>query len=122
MRSRERIAAAHGARPGPPRRTTSFSNPSRALEISSKAKAFKGEACEHYTRALKRAQAAVAAHVLGPAYEQLRELVARFGARYEQLKEERSALDFEDLQLQAVELLQRRRTACGTATASSSAT
>src|SRR5215218_10590972 len=62
-------------------------------------------ACVRYADALKRAQAAVAAHVLGPAYEQLRELVARFGARYEELKAERAALDFEDLQLKAVELL-----------------
>ncbi len=86
-------------------RTTSCWSPCGDLEISSSAKAFKGEACERYTKALKRAQAAVAAHVLGPAYEQLRELVGRFGARYEQLKAERSALDFEDLQLKAVELL-----------------
>jgi ATP-dependent helicase/nuclease subunit A len=77
----------------------------RDLEVRSKAKAFSGEACERYTKALKRAQAAVAAHVLGPAYEQLRELVARFGTRYERLKEDRAALDFEDLQLKAVELL-----------------
>jgi ATP-dependent helicase/nuclease subunit A len=77
----------------------------RNLEITSTAKVFKGEACERYTSALKRAQAAIAAHVLGRAYEQLRELVARFGARYEELKEERAALDFEDLQLRAVQLL-----------------
>ena len=77
----------------------------RDLEIKSNAKAFAGEACERYTKSLKRAQAAVAAHVLGPAYEQLRELVARFGRRYEQLKQDRAALDFEDLQLRAVELL-----------------
>lgn len=77
----------------------------RDLEIRSNAKAFDGEACERYAKSLKRAQAAVAAHVLAPAYEQLRELVDRFGARYEQLKEDRAALDFEDLQLKAVELL-----------------
>ena len=77
----------------------------RGLEIKSGAKAFKGDACERYTVALKRAQAAVAAHVLGPAYEQLRELVVRFGTRYEELKSERAALDFEDLQLKTVELL-----------------
>jgi ATP-dependent helicase/nuclease subunit A len=43
--------------------------------------------------------------VLRPAYEQLRELVTGFGGRYEELKAARSALDFEDLQLRAVELL-----------------
>ena len=77
----------------------------RGLEIKSKAEAFKGEACKRYIDALKRAQAAVAAHVLGPAYEQLRELVVQFGIRYEELKAERAALDFEDLQLKTVELL-----------------
>ncbi|HET9121697.1 MAG TPA: UvrD-helicase domain-containing protein, partial [Solirubrobacterales bacterium] len=77
----------------------------RGLELTSGARAFKGDACERYSKALKRAQSAVAGHVLAPAYEQLRELVARFGARYEGLKEDRAALDFEDLQLKAVELL-----------------
>jgi ATP-dependent exoDNAse (exonuclease V) beta subunit len=104
VRSRERIAAAMDLDPNLPPDDELLES-LRDLEISSNAKAFAGEACERYTRALKRAQAAVAAHVLGPAYEQLRELVARFGARYEQLKEERAALDFEDLQLKAVELL-----------------
>jgi ATP-dependent helicase/nuclease subunit A len=102
--TRERIASATqldaGAPPG-----DDLLERLRDLEITSTAKAFKGEACERYTSTLKRAQAAIAAHVLGPAYEQLRELVARFGARYEELKEERAALDFEDLQLKAVELL-----------------
>ncbi len=77
----------------------------RHLELLSGGKAFAGPSCERYANALKRAQAAVAAHVLGPAYDQLRELVARFGARYEELKAERAALDFEDLQLKTVELL-----------------
>jgi ATP-dependent exoDNAse (exonuclease V) beta subunit len=102
--SRERIASAMGLDPSLPADDELLES-LRGLEIRSNAKAFAGEACERYTKALKRAQAAVAAHVLGPAYEQLRDLVARFGARYEQLKEERAALDFEDLQLKAVEML-----------------
>jgi ATP-dependent helicase/nuclease subunit A len=102
--SRERIAAAAELDPALPP-DDELLETLRGLEITSKAKPFKGEACERYTKALKRAQAAVAAHVLGPAYEQLRDLVARFGARYEQLKEERAALDFEDLQLKTVDLL-----------------
>ncbi|HKH23726.1 MAG TPA: UvrD-helicase domain-containing protein [Solirubrobacterales bacterium] len=77
----------------------------QGLSIASKADDFKGEACERYTETLKRTRAAVAASVLGPAYEQLRELIARFGRRYEDFKAERSALDFEDLQLRAVALL-----------------
>jgi len=75
------------------------------LAIVSDGGAFKGDACERYAEALKRARAAVASVVLGPAYEQLRGLIARFGTRYEELKAERSALDFEDLQLRALELL-----------------
>jgi ATP-dependent helicase/nuclease subunit A len=102
--SRERIAAAMELDPAAPPEEELLEQ-LRTLEVKSGAKAFKGEACERYTAALKRAQAAVAAHVLGPAYEQLRELVVRFGARYEELKAERAALDFEDLQLKTVELL-----------------
>jgi ATP-dependent helicase/nuclease subunit A len=102
--SRERIAAAMQLDPAAPA-ASELLETLRSLEIKSTAKAFKGEACERYSKALKRAQAAVAAHVLGPAYEQLRELVVRFGARYEELKAERAALDFEDLQLKTVELL-----------------
>jgi ATP-dependent helicase/nuclease subunit A len=102
--SRERIAAAMELDPAAPPEEDLLEQ-LRALEIKSGAKAFKGEACERYSTALKRAQAAVAAHVLGPAYEQLRELVVRFGTRYEELKAERAALDFEDLQLKTVELL-----------------
>jgi ATP-dependent helicase/nuclease subunit A len=104
VQSRERIATAMALDPAAPPEEDLLEQ-LRALEIKSGAKAFKGEACERYTTALKRAQAAVAAHVLGPAYEQLRELVARFGIRYEELKAERAALDFEDLQLKTVELL-----------------
>ncbi len=78
----------------------------QGLSITSKADDFRGAACERYTETLKRTRAAVAASVLGPAYEQLRELISRFGLRYEELKAQRSALDFEDLQLRAVALLQ----------------
>ncbi|MGZ5375414.1 MAG: UvrD-helicase domain-containing protein, partial [Solirubrobacterales bacterium] len=77
------------------------------LELTSKGGPFKGDACKSYTAALKRARAAVASVVLAPAYEQLRELVSGFGVRYEVLKAERSALDFEDLQLRSVDLLRR---------------
>jgi ATP-dependent helicase/nuclease subunit A len=104
LESRERIEAAAAldpdAEPG-----EDLLERLRALEITSGGKLFKGEACERYAAALKRARAAVAAVVLRPAYEHLRELVSRFGRRYEALKAERSALDFEDLQLRAVALL-----------------
>ena len=104
LESRERIASAMQLDPSLPPDDDLLES-LRDLEVTSGAKAFKGGACERYAGALKRAQAAVAGHVLAPAYEQLRELVARFGARYEQLKEDRAALDFEDLQLKTVDLL-----------------
>src|SRR3954454_12539176 len=102
--SRERIASAMALDPASPPGEHLLEQ-LRALEIKSGAKVFKGDACGRYSESLKRAQAAVAAHVLGPAYEQLRDLVVRFGTRYEELKAERAALDFEDLQLKTVELL-----------------
>jgi ATP-dependent helicase/nuclease subunit A len=43
--------------------------------------------------------------LLGEAYEALRELLSAFGRHYTRLKDERSGLDFEDLQLRAVALL-----------------
>jgi ATP-dependent helicase/nuclease subunit A len=102
--ARERIATAMEVDPALPA-DDELLEALRDLEIRSTAKAFSGDACQRYTKALKRAQGTVAAHVLAPAYEQLRELVSRFGSGYERLKEERAALDFEDLQLKAVELL-----------------
>ena len=102
--SRERIAAAAEldpeAEPG-----EELLEALAALAIVSDGNAFKGDACERYAEALKLARAAVAMRVLGLAYEQLSELITRFGTGYEELKAERSALDFEDLQLRAVELL-----------------
>jgi ATP-dependent exoDNAse (exonuclease V) beta subunit len=102
--SRERIAAATALDPAVEADEVLLESLA-AFTIVSDGGAFKGEACERYTAALRRARAAVAGRVLGPAYEQLRELIARFGRRYEELKAERSALDFEDLQLRALDLL-----------------
>ena len=110
--SRERIAAALELDPAAAPRSELL-DALGALKIVSTAGAFSGEACERYTKALARARGAVAAHVLGPAYEQLRSLVEGFGGRYERLKAERSALDFEDLQLRAVELLAGSETPAG---------
>ena len=102
--SRERIAAAMALDPKL-EADEELLESLATLTIVSDGGAFKGEACERYTAALRRARAAVAGRVLGPAYEQLRDLIERFGHRYEELKAERSALDFEDLQLRALELL-----------------
>ena len=107
--SRERIAAAAELDPAAeadPRLLEALAE----MKPLSKAGPFREEACERYRKALERARSAVAAQVLAPAYEQLRELVRLYGARYERLKAERSALDFEDLQLQAVGLLRSSQT------------
>jgi ATP-dependent helicase/nuclease subunit A len=78
-----------------------------AMRLDGGGKLFdEGEEALAYERALKRAREVVSGMVMHEAYEQLRELVARFGACYEDLKEKRSALDFEDLQLQAVAMLE----------------
>src|SRR3954447_26106085 len=98
LASRERIARATELDPGAPPDDELLER-LRSLEVRSTAKAFKGDGCARYADALRRAQASVAAHVLGPAYEQLRDLVVRFGEAYEALKADRAALDFEDLQL-----------------------
>ncbi|HEX2358811.1 MAG TPA: UvrD-helicase domain-containing protein [Solirubrobacterales bacterium] len=76
-----------------------------SLRLEGGGELFRGEECAAYKRALDRTRGAVAGVVMREAYEQLRALVAAFGERYEALKAERSALDFEDLQLQAVALL-----------------
>ena len=59
-----------------------------------------------YLEALGAATAAVGEQEGGrQAYAHISELVRSFGARYAEAKEERSGLDFEDLQLSAVRLL-----------------
>ncbi len=76
-----------------------------SLRLDGGGKLFAGPECAAYKGALERARGVVAGVVMKEAYEQLRELVRRFGFVYERLKAERSALDFEDLQLHAVRVL-----------------
>jgi ATP-dependent helicase/nuclease subunit A len=101
---RERIAAAAALDPRAPA-DAELLDALGSLKLESSAQVFDNDPCDRYREALPAARAAVAATVLGPAYEQLRELVRRFGGAYERLKATRSALDFEDLQLRARELL-----------------
>jgi ATP-dependent helicase/nuclease subunit A len=79
-----------------------------ALELASTAKAFSGSACEAYRQAQRGARTALAERDAVEAYRHLGELVDLFAARFAALKEERSALDFEDLQLEARRLLRER--------------
>jgi ATP-dependent exoDNAse (exonuclease V) beta subunit len=104
VEGREQIAGAMGLDPAAEASVELLESLAR-MKPRSKAGPFREKECERYKRALERARSAVAAQVLAPAYEQLRELVRRYGTGYEELKAERSALDFEDLQLRAVALL-----------------
>jgi ATP-dependent helicase/nuclease subunit A len=76
-----------------------------ALELNSSAAAFSGPACRRYRDAWKAARRAIVEHEMADLYLHLAELVRRFGQRFAELKGERSGLDFEDLQLEAVRLL-----------------
>ncbi len=105
LSSRERIGVAAALDPAAPA-DGELLDRLAGLKVTSRAKEFKGDACQRFNEVLKQARSAVAATVLGPAYEQLRELVKGFGAAYERVKAERSALDFEDLQLRARRLLE----------------
>jgi ATP-dependent helicase/nuclease subunit A len=76
-----------------------------ALELNSAATAFSGPACARYREAWKAARRAALEHEMADLYGHLSELVRGFGERYSELKAERSGLDFEDLQLEALRLL-----------------
>jgi len=88
------------------------SNPGEAtlatLELRSAAAAFSGPACRRYRDAWKAARRAVVEHETAALYLHLAELVRGFARRFDELKQERSGLDFEDLQLEAVRLLRER--------------
>ncbi len=74
-----------------------------ALQTGSKAKALAA-----YREAIDAAVASsAAAGEGGEAYRHIGELLALFGTRFEAAKERREGLDFEDLQLRAVRLLER---------------
>jgi ATP-dependent exoDNAse (exonuclease V) beta subunit len=71
------------------------------------AAALKSDACEGYREAMGALRAAVTAGFAVSARDALNELLLGFGERYRRLKRERSAVDFEDLELLARELLTR---------------
>jgi ATP-dependent helicase/nuclease subunit A len=100
----ERIAAAAQLDPSSPPDEAELA----ALELNSGAKAFAGPSCRRYRDAWRAARRAVVERDTTPLYGHLTELVRGFGERFAALKEERSGLDFEDLQLEAVRLLRER--------------
>ena len=101
----DRIAAAAALDPSGAGDETALA----ALELNSSAAAFSGPACERYRDAWKAARRAVVEREMADLYVHLAELVRRFGGRFAELKGERSGLDFEDLQLEAVRLLREHR-------------
>jgi ATP-dependent helicase/nuclease subunit A len=85
-----------------------------ALELNSGAKAFAGPACRRYREAWRAARRAVVERDTAELYGHLSDLVRGFGECFAALKEERSGLDFSDLELEAVRLL-REHSAVGNA-------
>lgn len=78
-----------------------------ALELDTGAADFSGDCATAYEEAVAGAVKALVEEEAMADYELLRELLAEFAARYADAKAERSGLDFEDLQLQTVRLLDR---------------
>ncbi len=75
------------------------------LELTSKARAFSGTACAAYKEAWRAARTALAERQARASYQHIAQLLELFAAHYRRLKQERSGLDFEDLQLEARRLL-----------------
>ena len=101
-RNLDRLAAAAGLDPAQRLPT----EPELAeLRLESGARAFKGQACVGYRTAWQRARSALAERDAVAHYRHIAELLGLFARRYAELKEERSGLDFEDLQLEARRLL-----------------
>jgi ATP-dependent helicase/nuclease subunit A len=101
-RNLERLAAA--AALDPSRRLPT--EPELAeLRLDSGARAFGGAACDEYRASWGRARSALAERDSVAHYRHIAELLELFAHRYAELKEERSGLDFEDLQLEARRLL-----------------
>jgi ATP-dependent helicase/nuclease subunit A len=99
---RERIAAALALRPDASEEDVA------ACAFKSGARAFACEEVDRYRDALAAFECCVVEAAWRHHWERLRELVALFGEEYARRKEARSALDFEDLQLRARDLLRRR--------------
>ncbi len=78
------------------------------LELRSKARAFSGAACAAYREAWQLARRVAVERESAGLYDHLAELVRLFGVRFAALKDERSGLDFIDLELEAVRLLSER--------------
>ncbi|MFN2616300.1 MAG: UvrD-helicase domain-containing protein [Thermoleophilaceae bacterium] len=77
-----------------------------ALRVKGGAKALKGSACEAYERARAAYEEWCALSRSAGDHALLRELLALYGDRYDELKRARSGIDFEDLELIARDVLE----------------
>jgi ATP-dependent helicase/nuclease subunit A len=75
------------------------------LDLKGSSKALSGAACEEYREALAALRSLALAAQEHRDHTLLRALLERYDIRYERAKRERSALDFEDLELAARDLL-----------------
>jgi ATP-dependent exoDNAse (exonuclease V) beta subunit len=75
------------------------------LRLGTGAAALRGEACERYSLALAELQTLARAEASAVVHAGLNALLAAYGEQYAQLKRERGALDFSDLELRARDLL-----------------
>jgi ATP-dependent exoDNAse (exonuclease V) beta subunit len=80
-----------------------------SIAVKSSAAAFDRPEVEAYGAAHRELLKCVVSAEHMHVYEGVRELLSLFAERYDALKEERSGLDFEDLQLEAVRLLRETR-------------
>jgi len=78
-----------------------------AIKLGTGAKALTSETCERYRTAWASLRGAALARLAVGARDGLDALLRDFGERYAQAKRDRSAVDFEDLELRALALLRR---------------
>jgi ATP-dependent exoDNAse (exonuclease V) beta subunit len=78
-----------------------------AIKLGTGAKALQSETCERYRMAWTSLRGATLARLATGARDGLDALLRDFGERYAQAKRDRSAVDFEDLELRALALLRQ---------------
>jgi ATP-dependent helicase/nuclease subunit A len=98
-------AAAGGGEAPRPRGAVPWPGALGPAELKGGAKALTSGACEAYRAAWAAYRAACADHHAGSALALVDSLLDRFGAAYDAAKAERAAIDFDDLELRARDLL-----------------
>ena len=103
-RAASRAAARRAAARGSARRHPPWPGPQPA-ELKGGAKALTSDACEAYRTAWTAYRSACADYHAGSALALIDALLSRYGAAYDDKKAERAAIDFDDLELRARDLL-----------------